>query len=81
MGYLCLVALLFRFLLALLRKNALVRRLKPLKAGEKDTVPPGVDPEHQKVRSAAVVLPRDKPYKDAAKEHLHVRTGTVHASV
>jgi phthalate 4,5-dioxygenase len=48
---------------------------------EKGTVPPGVDPEHQKVRSAAVVLPRDKPYKEAAKEHLRVRTGAVHASV
>src|SRR5262249_36320427 len=48
---------------------------------EKGTSPPGVDPEHQKVRSAAVVLRRDQPYKDAAKEHLRVRAGKAHASV
>jgi len=35
---------------------------------EKDTVPLGLDPEHQKACSATVLLPRDKHYKDAAKE-------------
>jgi phthalate 4,5-dioxygenase len=33
---------------------------------ENGTIPPGVDPEHQKVRSAAVVLPRDRPQKNPA---------------
>jgi hypothetical protein len=43
--------------------------------------PPGVDPEHQRVRSASVVLPPDQPFKDAAKEELIVRPGVAHASV
>jgi hypothetical protein len=33
------------------------------------------------VRSAAVVLPPDKPYKDAAKDALIVQPGKAHASV
>jgi len=33
---------------------------------EKDVTPPGVDPEHQRVRSAAFVLPPDQAFKDAA---------------
>ena len=37
--------------------------------------------EHQRVRSAAVVLPPDKPFKDAAKEALIVQTGKEHATV
>jgi phthalate 4,5-dioxygenase len=47
---------------------------------EKGAVPPGIDPEHHK-RSAAIVLPRDQPYKDAAAEHLRVRAGSAHVSV
>src|SRR4051812_40871590 len=58
------------------------RMLKAVKAlMEKDAVPPGVDLEHQRVRSAAVVLPRDKAYKDAAKDMLKVQPGVHHASV
>ena len=48
---------------------------------EKGVTPPGVDPEHQRVRSAAVVLPPDQPYKEAAKEALRVRPGVAQASV
>lgn len=49
---------------------------------EKDgTAPPGVDPEHHKVRSAAVVLPADQAFKDAAREALRVQPGRAHASV
>jgi hypothetical protein len=33
------------------------------------------------VRSAAVVLPPDKPYKDAAREALIVQTGKEHVTV
>lgn len=58
------------------------RLLKAVRAlMEKDTVPPGVDVAHQRVRSASVVLPPDKPYMDAAKDVLVVREGTTHASV
>jgi hypothetical protein len=30
--------------------------------------PPGLDPAHQKVRSAAIVLPPDVPFADGARE-------------
>ncbi len=48
---------------------------------EKGELPPGRDPEHQRVRSAAVLLPRDVPYKDAAREALRAEPGKPHSSV
>ena len=45
------------------------------------STPPGIDAEHQHVRSAAVVLPPDKHFKDAAKEALVVQTGKEHVTV
>jgi phthalate 4,5-dioxygenase oxygenase subunit len=48
---------------------------------DRGVVPPGVDPAHHRVRSAAVVLPPDQAYKDAAKDELTVRDGVAHASV
>ena len=52
-----------------------------LKAMEKGDIPPGIVREHQHVRSAAVVLPPDKHFKDAAKEALVVQTGKEHVTV
>jgi phenylpropionate dioxygenase-like ring-hydroxylating dioxygenase large terminal subunit len=43
--------------------------------------PPGVDPAHQRVRSAAVVLPADQPFKDGAREALMAQPGVAPASV
>jgi phthalate 4,5-dioxygenase oxygenase subunit len=43
--------------------------------------PPGVELAHQRVRSAAVVLPPDQPFKEAAREALSVRVGVAPASV
>ncbi len=58
------------------------RMLKAVKAlMDKGTVPPGVDPVHQRVRSAAVILPADQPFNEAAREALTVRDGVAHASV
>lgn len=57
------------------------RLLRTLKAMEKGETPPGLDLAHQRVRSAAIVLPPDRPYKDAAKEALMVQPGKAHASV
>jgi phthalate 4,5-dioxygenase oxygenase subunit len=57
------------------------RLLRALKAMEKGETPPGVSLEHQNVRSAAVVLPPDKHFKDAAKEALKVQTGKEHVTV
>jgi phenylpropionate dioxygenase-like ring-hydroxylating dioxygenase large terminal subunit len=48
---------------------------------EKGVIPPGVDPEHQRVRSAAVILPPDQPFKDGAREALIARPAVAPASV
>ena len=60
-------------------------RMQLLKAAraleEKGEVPPGVDPAHHRVRSAAVILPPDDPFSEAAKDALTVQPGRPHASV
>ena len=48
---------------------------------DKGKMPPGRDPEHQKVRSAARVLPPDEPFKEAMKEDLTARPGVKQTSV
>jgi phthalate 4,5-dioxygenase len=63
----------------IMARHRLLRAVKAL--NDKGEVPPGVDPAHQKVRSAAVVLPRDKAFKDAAKDALIARPGVAPASV
>lgn len=62
----------------IMARHKLLRALKTMEKGE---TPPGVSAEHQRVRSAAVVLPPDKPFKDAAKEALVVQNGREHATV
>ena len=47
----------------------------------KGEIPPGVDPESHKVRSASVLLKRDLAYNDAAKDALRAKPGEPHASV
>jgi hypothetical protein len=63
----------------IMARHRLMRAAKAL--AEKGATPPGVDPAHQKVRSASIVLPPDKAFKDAAREELRVREGTAHATV
>ncbi len=63
----------------IMARHRLLRAVKALT--DKGEIPPGVDPVHQKVRSAAVVLPRDQAFKDAAKEALLARPGVAPASV
>jgi hypothetical protein len=63
----------------IMARHRLLRSVKALM--DKGVIPPGVDPAHQRVRSAAVVLPRDQAFKDAAKEALMARPGTAPASV
>jgi phenylpropionate dioxygenase-like ring-hydroxylating dioxygenase large terminal subunit len=63
----------------IMARHRLLRSVKALM--DKGEVPPGVDPAHQKVRSAAVVLPRDQPFKDAARDALMARPGVAPASV
>jgi phthalate 4,5-dioxygenase oxygenase subunit len=63
----------------IMARHRLLRAIKALM--EKDATPPGVDPAHHRVRSAALVLPPDQAFKDAAKEALTVHAGLAHASV
>jgi phthalate 4,5-dioxygenase len=63
----------------IMARHRLLRAVKALV--DKDATPPGVDPAHHRVRSAAVVLPPDQAFKDAARDALSVRAGRAHASV
>ena len=63
----------------IMARHRLLRAAKALT--EKGVVPPGVDPEHHKVRSASVVLPPDQAFKDAAKEALTARPGVAQTTV
>jgi phthalate 4,5-dioxygenase oxygenase subunit len=60
-------------------------RMRLMKAAmalaDKGTMPPGVEPAHHRVRSAAVILPPDRPFNDAAKDALTVRPGEPQTSV
>jgi phthalate 4,5-dioxygenase len=60
-------------------------RMRLMKAAmalaDKGTMPPGVEPAHHRVRSAAVILPPDRPFHDAAKDALTVRPGEPQTSV
>jgi phthalate 4,5-dioxygenase oxygenase subunit len=60
-------------------------RMRLMKAAmalkDKGTIPPGVDPSHHRVRSAAVILPPDQPFNQAARDALMVRPGEPQASV
>ena len=55
----------------IMARHRLMRAAKALV--EKGVTPPGVDPEHHKVRSASIVLPPDQAFKDAAREALTAR--------
>ncbi|HEX3487043.1 MAG TPA: Rieske 2Fe-2S domain-containing protein [Micropepsaceae bacterium] len=60
-------------------RRRLMRAAKALL--DSGTVPPGVDPAHTRVRSAAVVLPPDKPFAEAIGDALAAREGAAHVSV
>jgi phenylpropionate dioxygenase-like ring-hydroxylating dioxygenase large terminal subunit len=55
----------------IMARHRLLRAVKALR--DKGVTPPGVDPAHQKVRSASIILPPDQPYKEGAREALIVR--------
>jgi phthalate 4,5-dioxygenase len=63
----------------IMARHRLMRAAKELAA--KGTLPPGVDVAHQRVRSAALVLPPDRPFKDAEQEALVIRPGMAPATV
>jgi hypothetical protein len=43
--------------------------------------PPGADPAHTRVRSAAVILPKDAVFHEAAEDALMPEPGAAHATV
>jgi hypothetical protein len=63
----------------IMARQRLLRAVKAMADG--DVVPPGVDPAHQRVRSASVLLPPDQPFKDGAREALIARPGVAPATV
>jgi phthalate 4,5-dioxygenase len=63
----------------IMARHRLMRAAREL--AEKGIVPPGVDVAHQRVRSAALVLPPDRPFKDAEQEALVTRPGMAPVSV
>jgi phthalate 4,5-dioxygenase oxygenase subunit len=60
-------------------RRRLLRAAKALL--DSGTAPPGVDPAHQRVRSASVVLPPDTPFAEAVGDALSAREGAAHVSV
>jgi phthalate 4,5-dioxygenase len=63
----------------IMARHRLIKAARAL--AEKDITPPGVDPAHQRVRSAAIVLPPDQPFNEAAKDDLTVRPGIPQTSI
>jgi hypothetical protein len=61
-------------------RQRLVKVAKAL-AADPDYPLPGLDPEHQKIRSVAVLLKRDQVFKEAAKDLFRAEPGKPHASV
>jgi phthalate 4,5-dioxygenase oxygenase subunit len=63
----------------IMARHRLLRAVKALT--DKNVVPPGADPAHQKVRSAAIVLPPDVPFTEGARDALVARPAVAPASV
>jgi len=63
----------------IMARRRLLQAAKALR--DKGETPPGIDPAHQRVRSASVILPPDQPFKDACREEMTVRPGVPPASV
>ena len=63
----------------IMARHRLMRAARAL--AEKGTIPPGVDPEHHKVRQAALLLKHDVQFKDGAKEALKAKKGVRQTSV
>ena len=63
----------------IMARHRLLKAARALR--EKGTVPPGVDPAHHRVRSAAVILAAEQTFKDAAKDDLIARPGVAQSSV
>ncbi|MBK5565403.1 Rieske 2Fe-2S domain-containing protein [Ensifer sp. SSB1] len=63
----------------IMARHRLMKAARALR--DKAVTPPGVDPAHHRVRSAAIVLPVEKSYVDVAEEALVVIEGKAPTSV
>ncbi len=63
----------------IMARNVLLRVARAL--ADRGAAPPGTGPEAQQIRSAAVILPPDVAFAEAAAAALRVRPGERHASV
>ena len=64
----------------IMARQRLIKTARAL-AENPDFALPGLDPEHQKVRSVAMLIKRDVHYKEGAKEHFKSAPGKPHSSV
>lgn len=48
---------------------------------DEGVTPPGVDPAHHRVRSAAIVLPQEESFIDSSRDAVAVRPGVAHTTV
>jgi phenylpropionate dioxygenase-like ring-hydroxylating dioxygenase large terminal subunit len=60
-------------------RRRLIRAAKALM--DEGVAPPGVEAAHQRVRSASVILPPDKPFATAVTEALAARADVAHTSI
>jgi phthalate 4,5-dioxygenase len=63
----------------IMARNRLIRAARAL--ADKGIIPPGVDPAHQRVRQAALLLKRGESYVEGAKEALEARAGVRQTTV
>jgi phthalate 4,5-dioxygenase oxygenase subunit len=63
----------------IMARQRLLRAIRALE--QSGATPPGVDPAHQRVRSAALLLPPDRPFTDAARDALIAHPGVAPATV
>ena len=63
----------------IMARHRLLRSVKAMI--EKGVMPPGLDAEHQRCRSAALVLPHDQLFVEAARDALVIQSGLEHATV
>ena len=73
-------ALVMRLVLGIIMvRQRLMKAARAL--AEKGEAPPGRDAEAQSVRSVAIVLPRELPFKEGAREALYAQEGTAHSTI
>lgn len=63
----------------IMARHRLLRSVKAMI--DNGITPPGLALEHMRCRSAALVLPKEQPFVEAARDALAIRTGLEHATV